>query len=152
MMRRIRTRTWLLGGAIALLLGLNVVQASILFTHFARNHIVKSDIAPVTLTDNTLTELTPQAKAVVVARMAQVKPELNARLNEVRDARHDLVHYITSRDYQRDEAEKRFAALRAKSEQAQKVAQDALLDAADRLPAKDRAKVVATIDTEDDGQ
>ena len=75
--------------------------------------------------------------------------ELRARLTEVRKARRELKHYIASPHYNRAEAQKRFEALREKSNQAQIVAQDMLLNAADKIPPEDRADVVQAISEDD---
>ncbi len=144
-----KKRTWILGVAIAALLGLNVVQGAVIFGLYTKNQIAKHETAPISLSDNKIASLPPASQAVVKVSLNQAKPELRARLKEVRKARHELVRYIASPHYQRAEAEKRFQVLRAKSEQAQIVAQSMLLDAADSLPPDQRGQVVDEINVED---
>ena len=141
-------RTWIFGAAIAALLGLNIVQGAVIFGLYAKSQIAAHETAPISLTDNKISALPAASQAVVKVSLSHAKPDLRARLTEVRKARHELVRYISSPHYQRAEAERRFEVLRAKSEQAQMVAQGMLLDAADNLPPDQRGQVVSEINVE----
>ena len=142
-------KSWIAGGVIAVLLGLNIIQGSVLLSLYARTHIAHEETTPVSLSDNHIAQLAPASQAVVRVSLTQAKPVLRARLKAVRKARHELVRYMASTHYNRHEAERRFADLRVKSDLAQSVAQAMLLDAADKLPPEDRAQVVDTIAIED---
>lgn len=135
------------GAVIAVLAGLNLVQGATLASLYARAHL-SEDTAPIGLATDKVADLPVPAQTAVKASLDDSKPELSARLTEVRRARHDLVRYISSARYNRREAERRFADLRRKSDQAQMVAQDMLLDAADTLPPEQRESVVSTIDAD----
>lgn len=137
-------RGWIAGAAIAVLLGLNLVQGSALLGLYARSHVAARASTPVALNTGQVRQLPPAGRAAVTPVVETSAPVLRARLREVRHARRELVSYISSPDYDRAEAERRFEALRAKDQAAQKVAQTMLLDAADTLTPEDRAQVVAT--------
>jgi uncharacterized membrane protein len=136
---------WKTGAIIATLLGLNVLQAAILTGLYIKTQIAGHDAAPIVLSEAHIAQMPAPTQAAVKASLADARPVLRARLTEVRRARRDLKHYIASPHYNRAEAQKRFAALREKNNQAQIVAQDMLLNAADKLPPQDRADVVKAI-------
>ena len=144
-------KSWIIGGVIAVLAGLNLVQGAALIGVYTRSHLAAQDTAPVGLATDAVGGLPPQSQTAVKASIGEDKPALTARLTEVRKARHDLVRYIASPRYNRREAERRFAVLRVKSDQAQMVAQDMLLDAADNLPADQRGAVISDVDTDGAG-
>jgi uncharacterized membrane protein len=133
---------WNTGAIIAVLLGLNVIQGAILLGLYIKT---RHDAAPIALSEAHIAQMPAPTQAAVKASLADARPVLRARLTEVRRARRDLKHYIASPHYNRAEAQKRFAALREKNNQAQIVAQDMLLNAADKLPPQDRADVVKAI-------
>ncbi len=140
---------WKTGAVITALLGLNVLQGAILAGLYIKTQIARHDAAPITLSDAHIARMPAPTQAAVKASLAEARPVLRARLTEVRKARRDLKHYIASPHYNRAEAQKRFDALREKNNQAQIVAQDMLLNAADKLPPEDRADVVKAISDDD---
>lgn len=144
-------KSWIVGGAIAVLLGLNLVQGAALIGICTRSNIAAQQTAPIGLTTDPVDNLPPQVQVAVKASLGENTPVLAARLTEVRRVRHDLVRYIASPRYNRREAERRFAVLRVKSDQAQMVAQDMLLDAADNLPPDQRGAVISDVDIGDPG-
>ena len=137
---------WKTGAIIAVLLGLNVIQGAILLGLYIKT---RHDAVPIALSEAHIAQMPAPTQAAVKASLADAQPVLRARLTEVRRARRDLKHYIASPHYNRAEAQKRFAALREKNNQAQIVAQDMLLNAADKLPPEDRADVVKAIGDDD---
>ena len=142
-------KDWKTGALIAVLLALNVLQGAVLAGLFFKSRMARHEAAPVILTEEKIAQMPPQTQAAVKASLAQARPVLRARLTEVRKARRELKHYIASPHYNRAEAQKRFEALREKSNQAQMVAQDMLLNAADKIPPADRADVVQAISEDD---
>jgi uncharacterized membrane protein len=140
---------WKTGALIAVLLGLNVIQGAILAGLYIKTRMTQHDTAPIALSEAHIAQMPAPTQAAVKASLAEAQPVLRARLTEVRKARRDLKHYIASPHYNRVEAQKRFAALREKNNQAQIVAQDMLLNAADKLPPEDRADVVKAISDDD---
>ena len=143
---------WIAGAVIAVLLGLNITQGAALLSLYSRVQMAKKEIEPIALSDSQINQLSPNSQTVIRTSLTQAKPALRARLREVRVARHELVRYISSPRYNRKEAQQRFDDLRNKSDQAQIVAQNMLLDAADKLPVQDRSHVVAAIDDDGDGE
>ena len=140
---------WKSGAIIAALLALNVLQGAILAGLFIKSRMAGHDVAPIALSEAHIAQMPAPTQAAVKASLAEARPVLRARLTEVRQARRELKHYIASPHYNRAEAQKRFAALREKNNQAQIVAQDMLLNAADKLPPQDRADVVEAISEDD---
>ena len=140
---------WRTGAIIAALLGLNVLQGAILAGLYIKTRMTQHDAAPIALSEAHIAQMPAPTQAAVKASLADARPVLRARLTEVRKARRDLKHYIASPHYNHAEAQKRFAALREKNNQAQIVAQDMLLNAADKLPPADRADVVKAISDDD---
>jgi len=131
-----------IGGVIAVLIALNLVQGAALL----RMHARKTEPAPVTLTEQHIQQLPKVSQDAVRPSLEQTRPLLHTRLKEAHQARHELARYIASPNYNRAEARKRFEDLRAKTNAAQGVAEDMLLDAADKLSAKDRALILKTVD------
>ena len=140
---------WKSGAIIAVLLALNVLQGAILAGLYIKSRVNHREAAPIALSEAHIAKMPAPTQAAVKASLAEVRPVLRARLTEVRQARRELKHYIASPHYNRAEAQKRFAALREKNNQAQIVAQDMLLNAADKLPPQDRADVVEAISEDD---
>lgn len=131
-----------IGGVIAVLIALNLVQGAALL----RMHARKVDPAPVTLTEQHIQQLPQVSQDAVRPSLEQARPLLHTRLKEAHLARRELARYIASPNYNRAEARKRFEDLRAKTNAAQGVAEDMLLDAADKLSPKDRALILKTVD------
>lgn len=142
-------KSWKAGAIIAVLLGLNVIQGAVLTGLFIKSRLARHDVAPIALSDAKIAQMPPETQAAVKTSLAQARPVLRARLTEVRKARLDLKQYISSPHYNRAEAQKRFEALREKSNQAQIVAQKMLLDAADQIPVEDRVDVVDALSNDD---
>ena len=140
---------WKNGAIMAVLLALNVLQGAILAGLYIKTRVNHRDTAPIALSEAHIAQMPAPTQAAVKASLADARPVLRARLTEVRKARRDLKHYIASPHYNRAEAQKRFAALREKNNQAQMVAQDMLLNAADKLKPSDRADVVEAISEDD---
>jgi uncharacterized membrane protein len=140
---------WKTGAIIAVLLGLNVIQGALLAGLYIKSHITRPVPVPIALSEAKIALMPPGTQAAVKVSLAEARPVLRARLTEVRKARRDLKHYIASPHYNRAEAQKRFEALREKSNQAQIVAQDMLLNAADKMAPQDRADVVKAISEDD---
>jgi uncharacterized membrane protein len=131
-----------LGAVIAALVGLNLFQGAALL----RMHRHKAEPAPVTLTEQHIKRLPQMSQDAVRPSLEQARPLLHARLKEAGHARRELTRYIASPNYNRAEAKKRFEDLRAKTNAAQGVAEDVLLDAADKLSPRDRALILKTVD------
>ncbi|MFT4073935.1 MAG: periplasmic heavy metal sensor [Asticcacaulis sp.] len=142
-------KSWKTGAIIAILLGLNVIQGAVLTGLFIKSRLARHDSAPIALSDEKIAQMPPETRAAVKTSLAEARPVLRARLAEVRKARLDLKQYISSPHYNRAEAQKRFEALREKSNQAQIVAQEMLLNAADQMAPEDRADVTQAISEND---
>jgi|GEM_PF-1809254 len=132
---------WIAGAVIAVLAALNLVQGAALL-----RLSTQGAARPVTLEVARIDELPPTSQAVVRVGLKNAEPVLRAKLKRVHKARHELAHYIASPHYKRAEAQKRFEDLRARNDEAQIAAQDMLLNAADNLPPKDRALIIAAVE------
>ncbi len=131
-----------IGAVIAVLIALNLVQGAALLRLQTR----KVEPAPVTLTEQHVRQLPQVSQDAVRPSLEQSRPLLHKRLKEAHHARRELARYIASPNYNRAEAKKRFEDLRTKTNAAQGVAEDMLLDAADKLSPKDRALILRTVD------
>ncbi len=130
-----------IGGVIAVLIALNLVQGAALLRVTAKKPEV-----PVALTAKHIESLPAASQQAVKVSLNQSRPMLAERLKEARNARHELARYIAGPTYNRAEAEKRFEDLRAKNNAAQSVAEGMLLDAADKLKPEDRKEILAAVD------
>lgn len=131
-----------IGGIIAVLVALNLIQGAALLRMQTR----KAEPAPVMLTEKHIEQLPQVSQDAVRPSLEQTRPLLHTRLKEAHHARRDLARYIASPNYNRAEAKKRFEDLRAKTNAAQGVAEDMLLDAADKLSPADRALILKSVE------
>ena len=130
-----------IGGVIAVLVALNLVQGAALLRLTAH----KPEM-PAALTAKHIESLPAASQPAMKISLNQPRPMLAERLKDARTARHELARYIASPNYNRAEAERRFEDLRAKNNAAQAVAEDMLLDAADKLRPEDRKEILAAVD------
>jgi len=131
----------LVGALIAILAALNLVQGAALLKLTAK----KTEM-PAMLTEKHIDNLPPASQQAVKLSLSQSRPLLAQRLKEAHHARRELARYIASPNYNHAEAEKRFEDLRARNNAAQTVAEDMLLDAADKLKPEDRKEILAAVD------
>ena len=130
-------KAWIWGAVIAVLLGANIVQGAALISLHMNRYV-----NPLGVAGKKLRQLPQPERRAVFAILKQSRPELRQNLADIKQARLDLANYIASPGYNRAEAQKRFDDLRAKTERSQTIAQQMVLDAADRLPPQDRAKLL----------
>lgn len=84
--------------------------------------------------------LAEPAKTDISAVMDQYKPKLKAQMQKVRDAREQAEKAIKDPHYTRKQVEPLFAKLKVESDKAQALAQQMMLDVADKLSPEERVK------------
>jgi len=126
-----------LGVILFLSIAMNVTLLSIIMGRSTRQHelVVK-------LVMRQLAALPEDQRVKAEAIVDLAKPSLRRQMLEIKQKRKEVAGYLASKNYQRDEAEKRFFELRAKNSAVQTVAQTLILDIADQLTPEQRAMVI----------
>lgn len=124
---------WIFGAILGLSLAVNLLLIGMVVGSKSAERF-----KPVAAVAERLGPLPPERRAFVRSKFREARPELRAATQEIRRLRAEIADYIASPDFNRPEAERRFASLREKTAQAQLRSQTLLLDTAEQLSPAER--------------
>lgn len=128
---------WIVGSILFISIALNITLGAMLAGKQFQQNRQRIEIVMERITALPEEERT-KAKKVFLAAV----PELRTHARDVRQTRKEIHRYVASDSYKRADAEKRLADLRIKTTALQLSAQKMMLDIADKLPPKDRARLL----------
>ncbi len=131
---------WLIGGLLFVSLALNVFLAGWVTSGHPPHPLPHGPMMFWDSFNDKLKNLPDPARASVKKVLDTYRPQVKAQMNEVMKSRDAIDRMFARDDYNRADAEKRFADMQQKSAAMQQLMQKMMLDVADALPPEHRAR------------
>ncbi len=138
-------KCWVVGAVLLASLALNVTLGSMLAGRGLPNHSHGLQMMM-----DRVSALPEASRAKVADIIERARPQLQNAAKDLKASRKQTFAYIKSKDYNRQEAEQKFAAGRAKLAALQASAQTMLLDISDKLTPEERTTLLQRKDGDDD--
>ncbi len=128
-------KNWIFGGILFLSIAANITQ----FAMQAGKSVGKQ-LQTASMFMERLNSLEEKERGQVAEAVKKTLPELRSQIKEFQQLRKETFYYVSSADYTREEAEKKFKLLREKTTAMQASTQNMIMDISDKLSPEERQK------------